>query len=112
MRLLFVIALVAGCQKKSAAPSCGQVAGQFYAIANQELATATVDPSTRRAVVEQLPAMRDALVVACDDGKWSDAVRTCMAAATDHVALQACEQQLTDDQRRALDGASRGEPSP
>jgi hypothetical protein len=110
MRLLIVIALVAGCHK-SAAPSCGQVAGQFYAIANEELATATVDPATRRAVVDQLPAMRDALVVACDEGKWSDAVRSCMAAAKDHVALQACEQQLTDDQRHALDRAARGEPS-
>jgi hypothetical protein len=35
-----------------------------------------------------------------------------MVAAPDHAALQACEQQLTDDQRKALDRAARGEPSP
>jgi hypothetical protein len=111
MRFVVVLVLVAGCHKADA-PSCGQVAGQFYTIATDDLAKATVDPATRRAVVDQLPAMRDALVVACDDGKWSAAARTCMATAKDHVALQACEQQLTDDQRRALDRAARGEPTP
>ena len=32
-----------------------------------------------------------------------------MVSAGDHVALQTCQQQLTDEQRRALDRAARGE---
>ena len=32
-----------------------------------------------------------------------------MVNAPDHVALEACQQQLTDEQRRALDLSSRGE---
>jgi hypothetical protein len=52
--------------------------------------------------------MRDALTAACTGGAWSAAVRTCMAAAPDHAGFQTCEQQLTDDQRKALDQAARG----
>jgi hypothetical protein len=32
-----------------------------------------------------------------------------MATAANHAAFQACEQQLTDDQRKALDRAALGE---
>jgi hypothetical protein len=110
--LALVVLAVAACGKKAEAPPCGTVAGQFYTIATDELAKATVDPATRRAVVEQLPAMRDALAISCHDGAWSPAVRTCMVAAQDHAAMQACERDLTDDQRRALDRAARGEPAP
>jgi hypothetical protein len=110
--IVLVLVLVAACRTKAEAPPCGTVAGQFYTIASDELAKAAVDPKTARAVVEELPAMRDALAIACHDGAWSAAVRTCMVAAQDHAAMQACEQQLTDDQRRALDRAARGEPTP
>ena len=112
MRIVIVLALATACGSKSDAPPCGTVAGQFFTIANEELTKATVDPASRRAVVEELPAMRDALAIACHDGAWSAAVRTCMVAAQDHAALAACEHQLTDDQRRALDRAARGEPTP
>lgn len=100
--------IAAACRGKADAPPCGTVAGQFFRLANEDLAKATVDDQARRAVIEQLPAMRDALAIACSDGAWSAAVRTCMAAATDHAAFQACEQQLTDDQRKALDRAALG----
>ena len=53
--------------------------------------------------------MRDALAIASKDGEWSPAVRSCMVKATDHVAFAACEQQLTDSQRAALDRAARGD---
>jgi hypothetical protein len=99
------------CRGKSEAPPCTTVASQFFVIATGDLAKATVDPATSRAVTDQLPAMRDALATVCKDGAWSAAVRTCMAAATDHAGLQACEVQLTDDQRRGLDRAARSEAS-
>ena len=65
----------------------------------------------RRAVTVQLPAMRDSLVHVCTEGAWSAAVRTCLVAASDRTAFEACEQQLTEDQRRALDRSTRGEPT-
>jgi hypothetical protein len=106
----FALALVAlattfalgACHSKSGAPPCEAVAGQFYLLASAELDTATADPATRRAVSDQLPAMRDALKDACKDGAWSPDVRSCMVLARDHAAMQACEQKLTDDQRAAI----------
>lgn len=99
----------AACKAKSDAPPCGTVAGQFYRLASDELGSAGADDTTRRAVADQLPALRDSLAIACSDGKWSAAVRSCMVTAANHAAFQACEQQLTDDQRKALDHAADGE---
>lgn len=100
--LILVALALAACHTKSSAPPCEAVAGQFFLLASAELDTATVDPATRRAVTDQLPAMRDALKDACKDGAWSPDVRSCMVLARDHAAMQACEQKLTDDQRAAL----------
>jgi hypothetical protein len=114
MRRLAVVLLVLGaCHGRAGnAPPCGTVAGRFFMLARDEASKATLDPETRRALGDQLPAMRDALAKACSDGGWSADVRACMVGADSHLALQACEQQLTDAQRRALDHAARGEESP
>ena len=111
--LLGLGAIATGCHRKSAddAP-CATVAGRMFTLASEDLGSAAVDPATRRAVADQLPAMRDSLTQICTDGKWSTQVRNCMANAADHVALQACQQQLTDEQRRQLELASRGETTP
>ena len=93
------------------APPCSAVAARFLDIARTDLSRAMqggIDDTTRRAVEDQLPAMRDSLAQACADGRWSAAVRSCLVAASDHVGFEACEQQLTDDQRRDLDRANRG----
>ena len=111
-RILVVLVIAAACRAKSDAPPCGTVAGQFYKLATDDLGSAGVDDPTRRAVAEQLPAMRDSLAIACGDGAWSVAVRTCMVSAPDHAAFQACEKQLTDDQRKALDHAADSEQRP
>jgi hypothetical protein len=110
--LLLVLALACACGKKHAddAP-CGTVASRLFMIAKDDLAKATVDSATRRAVADQLPAMRDALTQVCTDGAWTTQVRNCMANAADHAAFQACQTQMTDDQRRGLDRAARGETS-
>ena len=112
MRWAIVLLVMAACRDRSEPPPCGTVAGQFYTLATDELEKALLEPATRRAVIDQLPAMRDALAIACTEGAWSIAARTCMVAAQDHAAFQACESQLTDDQRRGLDRAARGEPGP
>ena len=93
------------------APPCSAVAARFLDIARTDLARAVRDgisDATRRAVEDQLPAMRDSLAQACADGRWSADVRSCLVAASDHVGFETCEQQLTDDQRRDLDRANRG----
>jgi hypothetical protein len=112
--LVAVLLLAAACHGKAKdGPPCATVAGRFFAIAHDDLGKATVDPAVRRAVADQLPAMRDALAQACTDGGWSAQVRDCMVKAGTHVAFEACEQGLTDAQRHALDSAARGEtPSP
>ncbi len=111
--LLGFLIASAGCGKKrkDEAP-CGTVASRLFTIAKDDLGKATVDPATRKAVADQLPAMRDALTQICTDGAWSTQVRNCMANAVDHAAFQACQTQLTDDQRRGLDRAARGETTP
>jgi hypothetical protein len=110
MRCLVLVALLAAsCGGKKDEASCGAVATRLFSIAREDLAKAKVDPATRRAVADQLPAIRDALTQICTDGKWSTQVRNCMVTAGDHVALQACQQLLTDEQRRALDRAAAGE---
>ncbi len=89
------------------APPCSAVAARFLDLAKYDLAQAKVDDATGREVTDQLPAMRDALAQACSDGKWSPAIRRCLVKASDHVSFEACEQQLTDDQRRDLDRTNR-----
>ena len=73
---------------------------------------ATKDEDTRRLVLDQLPAMRDALVNACTDTKWSEAVRRCLVDAADHLAFEACQQQLTDAQRQSLERSSQPKTAP
>ena len=92
-----------------AAPSCGAVAAHFMKVAQDDLDRAAVDAAARRAVLAQLPAMRDALAAACADTRWTEQVRRCLHAAGDHVGFETCQQALTEAQRRALDRAARGE---
>jgi hypothetical protein len=91
--------------------SCEAVGAQFATIARADLTAAKADEATERAVSDQIPALRDSLVAVCKDGKWSQAIRDCLAKAADHPAILACEAGLTDDQRKAIDKASRGEPT-
>jgi hypothetical protein len=89
---------------------CSAVAARFLDLARTDLAGAKLDDAMTRAVTDQLPAMRDSLTQACTDGHWSAAARNCLVHASDRVGFEACQQQLTDEQRRDLDLASRGTP--
>ncbi len=114
VRWLLFVALVGGvaCRGGSGdrAPACGAVAARFVDIARHEVANAKLDDATARAVTDQLPAMRDSLVQACSDGRWGAGVRQCLVQASDHAGFETCEQQLTDEQRRDLERATRGAP--
>jgi hypothetical protein len=91
-------------------PPCGAVGAKFLEIARYDLAHTKLDDAVVRAVTDQLPAMRDALVQACTDGKWTAVTRKCLVQANDRLGFEACEQQLTDEQRGDLDRATRGRP--
>jgi hypothetical protein len=101
----------AGCRGRgNDGPPCSAAAAKFLDIARYDLAGAKVGDATKHAVTDQLPAMRDALAQACTEGRWSAAVRNCLVLANDRIAFEACEQQLTDEQRRDLDRGTRGLP--
>jgi len=72
-------------------------------LAQADLETAKLDDETHRLVIDQLPAMRDALVHACTDSQWDPAVRTCMVDATDHASFEDCERALSPTQRNTLE---------
>jgi len=113
-RALLTLGVLAACRAspRDAAP-CGAVATRQRALTEAALGSAAVEPQTRELVTRSLPALQAALRRACEEGGWSRAIRNCMVQAPDHAAFQLCEQQLTDDQRRALDLAARGEtPAP
>src|SRR5262245_15475111 len=109
MRWIVLVAVLVGCRGKKDEASCAAVATPQFTLAREALGSATREAETPHAVAEQLPAMRDALTQNCTDGKWSTQVRNCMVTAADPLALQVCEQQLTEEQRRALDRAAAGE---
>jgi hypothetical protein len=114
--IVLAVLMLAGCKRDpNAAPPCGAVGAKLFVLARADLDKdkARYDEATRRAAMDQLPAIRDALVNACTDTKWSDAVRRCLVDATDHLAFEACQQQLTDAQRQALaKGSSPSKTSP
>ncbi|MBA2540812.1 MAG: hypothetical protein H0V17_14330 [Deltaproteobacteria bacterium] len=98
---------MAACGNSKGPPPCAAVGSKLVYLAQRDLDTAAVDDQTRRLVLDQLPAMRDALVHACTDTKWDPTVRTCMVDATDHASFEQCEGALTSTQREALE---RGVP--
>jgi hypothetical protein len=56
--------------------------------------------------------MRDALMKSCKEDKWPAAARDCIVNAADAAAIQACQQQLTPEQRALLQRATTGAPAP
>lgn len=113
-RALLTLVVVAACHgpPRDGAP-CGAIATRQRSLTEAALGSAAVEPQTRELVTRSLPALQVALQRTCEEGGWSPAIRDCMVQAPDHAAFQLCEQQLTDDQRRALDLAARGEtPTP
>lgn len=81
------------------------------ALAKDDLEHKGSDEGVRRSVEAQLPAMRDSIVRVCTESKWTGSVRKCLVDAAERAAFEACEQQLTDAQRQALDKSARGEDS-
>lgn len=102
LRALVLIGLLA-CGNSKGAPPCSAVGAKLAVLAQADLDKATLDETTRRLVLDQLPAMRDTLVNVCTETKWEPSVRTCMVDATDHAGFEACEGALNSTQREALE---------
>lgn len=112
--LAALVTTLGACKRGAAdAPPCAAVGAKLYALAKDALGTSALarqaDDTMRRAALAQFPAMRDAIVFACTESAWSADVRRCLVDATDPLAFEACQRQLTDAQRVALDRAARGE---
>lgn len=110
---MILLVVLGACKRDpNAAPPCGAVGAKLVILARGDLeavaGSGDAAEAIRQAVLDQLPAMRDSLVNACSESKWSEAVRRCLVDAPTHVAFEACQVQLTDAQRRALDASSRG----
>ena len=102
LRALVLIVLF-GCGNSKGAPPCAAVGAKLVVLAQADLDKATLDETTRRLVLDQLPAMRDTLVNVCSETQWEPSVRTCMVEATDHAGFEACECALNSTQREALE---------
>lgn len=108
--LVFCAAMLAACKGGGdGAPPCNAVGAKFFVLAKDDLSKKQPDEVLRRGVEDQLPAMRDSIVLVCTETKWTGAVRSCLVDAKDHAAFEACERQLTDTQRKDLVRASLGE---
>lgn len=105
--LVAATAALAACKRQHDEVPCTAVAARLLVIAQAETQSAKVDEQLRQRVAIQLPALRDAVDGACFTGNWSLEMRRCMVAAADSAALVACQRLLTDEQRAALDGATK-----
>lgn len=102
MRWRLALVLIAAC--KPAPPQgapCETVATRFVHVAERELGSGS--DAVRDAARARFPVLRERLAADCVDGKWSAAVRDCVVEADDQTALVACERNMTDEQRAALD---------
>ena len=114
-----LVAALTGCKKKAAGEaSCAQVGARFLELARDDLArqdqeaaaqARTVDKQIHDGVVNLIAPMRDSLVRACQDDRWSADARACYQAATNQNAFVACDAKLTAEQRQLREqAAARG----
>jgi hypothetical protein len=107
-----------GCRREAGDGSarCDQAGARFLELARAqvagEAARGGLDRETRHMVDGTLPAIRDALVRACTEQRWSPAARDCFATAADGAAVAACHEALPAEQREALDLARLGPAKP
>jgi hypothetical protein len=98
--IAMTLVIAAACVRQAAdAPPCATVALRFETVMEDAIGDGGVGPAVARDVSAQVPAIRDTLARACEADRWSAAVRTCFVYAVTRPAYEACESQLTDDQR-------------
>jgi len=108
---LLVIAALVGCKRQPAGErTCDQVGARFLAIARDDLARQAKegggDATVRDGVAGLLAPMRDSMVRACRQDRWSAEARACYADAPSQAAFTACEVKLTGEQRQLLEQAA------
>jgi hypothetical protein len=111
---LVLLALAACGKGTKDGASCKDVGTRFLEVAQRQLADAAgdVDVETRAAVDSHLPAMRDAIVRACEDHEWPAQTRGCYASAAAGGDMEACYQAMPPELRARLDEATAGKKKP
>ena len=101
---LAALCLVTACKRHPAGErTCGEVGHRFYELGHAEVEKSTELTAAERTGVRGLLApMRDSMVRACTEDRWSAAARACFAAAPDPPAFSACDAQLAPEQRALL----------
>jgi hypothetical protein len=110
-RCLFVVLLaLAACgQRDRRDATCQDVGTRFLELVRQQVGEAArggLDDTTRAQIETHAPAMRDAMVRACEDGAWADETRACFARARSDTAMTACYESMPAEQRALLEKAS------
>jgi hypothetical protein len=104
--LLFSSLASGACKGKKDGPSCDDVGTAFLAISHRQLDDAPkdqLDSATKATVESHLPAMRDSMVLACKEGKWSAESRGCFTGAGDPKSMESCYETLSPEQQKVLD---------
>jgi len=83
---------VGGCGKKDPA-SCRAVAAHVIDMARTELAK-DGDADRLKVARANLPTLQNALVVACEDKKWSESSRRCIAEAKTPAETNECDPDV------------------
>ena len=97
MRTLLALVLVAGCQKH--APDCASaISGAIDRMVED---AKNMPPNAAANVARVVPIMKQTITAACVEDKWPPAVIACLDKARTKDELDACDKQLTPQQRLA-----------
>jgi hypothetical protein len=96
--LVVVVVLVAGCQRHKADCSSA-VSGAIDRMLDD--AKGKMPPAAAANMSRVVPQMKKVLTSACVDDKWSPQVIACIDKAHGKLELDACDAQLTPEQKAA-----------
>jgi hypothetical protein len=97
---------VAACKGKKDGATCDEVGTAFLAMQHRILDDAPkdeLDADTKVTIESHLPAMRDSMVLACKESKWSAESRGCFTGAGDPKSMESCYETLAPEQQKVLD---------
>jgi hypothetical protein len=100
-RIVFVALLAAaGCSKKS--PDCDGSIGKGMDSFAASVKTSGLNPQMQAARMDVVTKLRGTLTQRCNDDKWPAEVVSCFATAGSMKGMQACQADLSNEQRTRL----------
>lgn len=98
--LVSVLSLAAfGCKKKGGGADCDKAIDHSMELSKADMAKMGVDD-------KMMAKMKDLGIKHCNDDKWSDDAKKCMADAKTMADAQGCYGKLTQDQRDKMNKAA------